>query len=324
MKYSAVRSVGHHVLELPAEQTAVEGEERRRLGHADVDPARDAGDVSVSLGHGRTVVGVRLTGRPCTRRRSSTAFATVFVAELPDKTMLATVVLSARFKRPLAVWIGSAIGAHRADGHRRRRRTAARPAPRPRRQRGRRRAVRRRRRGAVAVRRRGRRGGCRGGGRGACAAAAVHRADRTPWWRISATVFGVVFLAEWGDLTQLAAASLASRGDALSVFIGATAAMITVAAIGVVAGRALLRVLPEHTLRKVAAGIFAVLRSSPSSPSSAADPDSAAQGYVRAWPIPALEGTAIADSVRRPDRQHAARAAEADQRGRAASPACWR
>ena len=37
-----------------------------------------------------------------------TAFATVFVAELPDKTMLATVVLSARFKRPLAVWIGAA------------------------------------------------------------------------------------------------------------------------------------------------------------------------------------------------------------------------
>ena len=72
-------------------------------------------------------------------------------------------------------------------------------------------------------------------------------------------MFGVVFLAEWGDLTQLATASLASRGDALSVFVGATAAMVTVAAIGVVAGRALLRVLPEHTLRKVAAGIFAVL-----------------------------------------------------------------
>ena len=38
----------------------------------------------------------------------ATAFATVFVAELPDKTMLATIVLSARFRRPLAVWIGAA------------------------------------------------------------------------------------------------------------------------------------------------------------------------------------------------------------------------
>ena len=41
------------------------------------------------------------------------------------------------------------------------------------------------------------------------------------------------------------------------MFVGAAAAMITVAGIGVIAGRALLRVLPERVLRKVAAGIFA-------------------------------------------------------------------
>jgi putative Ca2+/H+ antiporter (TMEM165/GDT1 family) len=72
-------------------------------------------------------------------------------------------------------------------------------------------------------------------------------------------VFGVVFLAEWGDLTQLATASLASRGEALSVLVGAAAAMVTVTAIGVVAGQSLLRVLPERVLRRVAALIFAVL-----------------------------------------------------------------
>ena len=43
------------------------------------------------------------------------------------------------------------------------------------------------------------------------------------------------------------------------MFVGAAAAMITVAGIGVIAGRALLRVLPERILRKVAAGIFAAL-----------------------------------------------------------------
>ena len=179
-------------------------------------------------------------------------FGTIFVAELPDKTMLATIVLSARFKRPLAVWIGAALAL-----------TAQmviavvagrlldllpdRPV-----------------KAAVAV-------------LFATGAVVLWRssdepvdqadvaedaalvARRLPAWRVSATVLGVVFLAEWGDLTQLATASLASNGEALSVFVGATAAMVTVAAIGVVAGQSLLRVLPERLLRKIAAVIFGIL-----------------------------------------------------------------
>jgi putative Ca2+/H+ antiporter (TMEM165/GDT1 family) len=43
------------------------------------------------------------------------------------------------------------------------------------------------------------------------------------------------------------------------VLVGASLAMITVSAIGVVAGRALLRVLPERLLHRVAAVIFATL-----------------------------------------------------------------
>ena len=34
------------------------------------------------------------------------AFGTVFLAELPDKTMVASLVLTTRFHRPLAVWVG--------------------------------------------------------------------------------------------------------------------------------------------------------------------------------------------------------------------------
>ena len=77
--------------------------------------------------------------------------------------------------------------------------------------------------------------------------------------RIVATVFGIVFVAEWGDLTQLATASLATSRPPLSVLLGASAAMICVSAIGVLAGRALLRVLPERLLHRAAACVFATL-----------------------------------------------------------------
>jgi putative Ca2+/H+ antiporter (TMEM165/GDT1 family) len=69
-------------------------------------------------------------------------------------------------------------------------------------------------------------------------------------------VFGIVFLAEWGDLTQITTASLAAKGHAVSVFIGAAAAMVSVAAIGVVAGRSLLRVVPARVLHRIAAVVF--------------------------------------------------------------------
>ena len=72
-------------------------------------------------------------------------------------------------------------------------------------------------------------------------------------------MFGIVFIAEWGDLTQLATASLATTRPPFSVLVGASLAMITVSAIGVLAGRALLRVLPERLLHRVAAVVFATL-----------------------------------------------------------------
>ena len=186
-----------------------------------------------------------------------TAFATIFVAELPDKTMLATIVLSARFKRPLPVWIGAAsaltlqmgiaVVAGRLLGLLPDRLVSVAVAVLF--------AV-----GAFILWRTSEDADDEAAAADAEARDSEAAALRpTAWWRVSATVFGIVFLAEWGDLTQLATASLASRGEPASVFVGAAAAMMTVAAIGVIAGRALLRVLPERVLRKVAAGIFGVL-----------------------------------------------------------------
>nr|MDQ3359808.1 TMEM165/GDT1 family protein [Actinomycetota bacterium] len=60
--------------------------------------------------------------------------------------------------------------------------------------------------------------------------------------RAVATCFTVLFLAEWGDLSQLLTASLAMRyDDPLSVGLGAFLALATVAALGAALGRVLLR-----------------------------------------------------------------------------------
>ena len=56
-------------------------------------------------------------------------------------------------------------------------------------------------------------------------------------WRIFLTTFGVVFLAEMGDKTQLAAMTMAAESKRpWMVFIGAALALTAVSAIGVVAG----------------------------------------------------------------------------------------
>ena len=177
------------------------------------------------------------------------AFATVFPAELPDKTMIATVMLVARYRRPALVWVGAALAftVHVVV--------------------------------AVAA------GSLLGllpdvvvklavaalfltGAvllfRAARSAETEEVSDEQP---VAATVaatvlgsFGLVVLAEWGDLTQLATASLAaSSGEPWSVFVGAIVALSAVAAIAVVAGRTILRVLPVKVVRRVAACLFAAL-----------------------------------------------------------------
>jgi putative Ca2+/H+ antiporter (TMEM165/GDT1 family) len=78
--------------------------------------------------------------------------------------------------------------------------------------------------------------------------------------RAAATSFGVLFLAEWGDLSQLLTAALAARyHDPVSVFVGSWLALVVVAALAVVLGRALLRVVRISTIRRVGAVVCLVL-----------------------------------------------------------------
>jgi putative Ca2+/H+ antiporter (TMEM165/GDT1 family) len=81
----------------------------------------------------------------------------------------------------------------------------------------------------------------------------------TSFWRVAAISFGVLFAAEWGDLSQLATAGLAARlDDPVSVFAGAWAALLTVAALAVFLGKKLADRLPVALIRRVAAGLFLV------------------------------------------------------------------
>ncbi|WP_206340030.1 TMEM165/GDT1 family protein [Blastococcus litoris] len=81
----------------------------------------------------------------------------------------------------------------------------------------------------------------------------------TSFFRVAAISFGVLFAAEWGDLSQLATAGLAARLDEpLSVFIGAWAALLVVSALAVFLGKKLADRLPIALIRRVAAGLFLV------------------------------------------------------------------
>ena len=72
--------------------------------------------------------------------------------------------------------------------------------------------------------------------------------------------FLVLFAAEWGDLSQLLTISFVTRfHDHLNVFIGAWAALLTVSGLAVIAGRVLLRYMRLSLLHYIGAGVCAVL-----------------------------------------------------------------
>jgi putative Ca2+/H+ antiporter (TMEM165/GDT1 family) len=78
--------------------------------------------------------------------------------------------------------------------------------------------------------------------------------------RVLVTAFLVIFLAEWGDLTQILTANLAAHyHDALSVAVGAALALWAVAAFAVVGGQSLLRFVNLFTIRIVTAVVLVAL-----------------------------------------------------------------
>jgi putative Ca2+/H+ antiporter (TMEM165/GDT1 family) len=77
-----------------------------------------------------------------------------------------------------------------------------------------------------------------------------------PGHGIFLTTFLMIFLAEFGDKTQLTVAGLASAEPPNAVWVGATLALSLTSALGIWAGRALLQKIPERTMHRVAGALF--------------------------------------------------------------------
>lgn len=78
--------------------------------------------------------------------------------------------------------------------------------------------------------------------------------------RVAVMSFVVILVAEFGDLTQIVTANLAAKyHDPISVGIGATLGLWAVAGLAIVGGRGLLKVVPITLVTRVAAAIMGVL-----------------------------------------------------------------
>ncbi|HEY1920188.1 MAG TPA: TMEM165/GDT1 family protein [Streptosporangiaceae bacterium] len=181
---------------------------------------------------------------------AATAFVITFLAELPDKSMFASLVLGTRY-RPGWVWAGvaAAFTVHMAIAVTAGQLLTMLPH----------RAV----QGATAglflagsayLWIAGVRSGQYDG-----ADAARQGGPPASFWRVAATSFGVVFVAEWGDITQVTAANLAARYGALPVFVGATLGLWAVTAVAVTVGAKSLERIPQRWIQRTTATILAAL-----------------------------------------------------------------
>jgi Ca2+/H+ antiporter, TMEM165/GDT1 family len=79
-------------------------------------------------------------------------------------------------------------------------------------------------------------------------------------WKIFGTAFLTLFLAELGDKTQLAVITMTSSTESkMSVFLGASLALIAVTLLGVVFGGVLSQYIPTEWLQRIVAAAFIVI-----------------------------------------------------------------
>jgi putative Ca2+/H+ antiporter (TMEM165/GDT1 family) len=177
------------------------------------------------------------------------AFAAIFVVELPDKTFIATLVLSTKF-RPLFVWIGVAlaflaqtliaVGLGKAASFLPD--TVVHVA-----------AALMFLIGAVILLREARAHEAAEGEEEEDFAA---KAGEAQGFKVILTSFLVLFAAEWGDLSQLLTLSLVAKyDDPVSVFIGAWGALLAVSGLAVLVGRVLLARIKLSLLHYLGASV---------------------------------------------------------------------
>lgn len=176
-------------------------------------------------------------------------FAAIFVVELPDKTFIATLVLSTKF-RPLFVWIGVglaflvqtliAVALGKAASFLPE--TVVHVA-----------AALMFTVGAVILLREAR---SHDAAENAEEEDFAAKAGEAQGLKVILTSFLVLFAAEWGDLSQLLTLSLVAKyDDPVSVFIGAWGALLAVSGLAVIVGRVLLSHIKLSLLHYLGAGV---------------------------------------------------------------------
>ncbi|MGW0880505.1 TMEM165/GDT1 family protein [Streptomyces sp. NPDC002671] len=74
------------------------------------------------------------------------------------------------------------------------------------------------------------------------------------FWKVAGTGFMLILVAEFGDLTQIMTANLAARyDDPISVGLGAVLGLWAVAGLGIVGGKALMKRVPLRLITQIAA-----------------------------------------------------------------------
>ncbi|CAL9410089.1 hypothetical protein SUDANB58_01625 [Streptomyces sp. enrichment culture] len=82
----------------------------------------------------------------------------------------------------------------------------------------------------------------------------IRKPEDQSFWKVAGAGFMLILVAEFGDLTQIMTANLAARyDDPLSVGLGAVLALWAVAGLGIVGGKALMKRVPLRLITQIAA-----------------------------------------------------------------------